>query len=72
MPVRAIHLSADDVEAYILSIGGVELSAEEKRTPEYRERHRSFLRILANDDTRIPAPNEEEELDKECGPAILD
>jgi hypothetical protein len=72
MAIKARKLTADDVEAYIRSLGGVEVTAEEKKTPEWREECRSFLRIMAHDDTSIPAPNEEEELDKECGPAILD
>jgi hypothetical protein len=68
MAIKARKMTADDIEAYIRSIGGVEITAEEKRTAEYREEYRSVLRILAHDDTDIPAPDEEAELDKECGP----
>jgi hypothetical protein len=59
-----------DIIDYILAQGGHAITAEEKRTPEWREEYRSILRILASDDTRIPEPNEEEELERECGPVM--
>jgi hypothetical protein len=61
--------SVEEIIKYLLDNGAHEITAEERRTPEWREEYRSYLRILANDDTSIPAPNEEADLLEECGPA---
>jgi hypothetical protein len=63
---------AERMEAFLLANGFRKITDEDLKKPQYREEIRANLRILANDDTSIPAPNEEEELDKECGPAIQD
>ncbi len=38
------------------------MGVKERSSPWYPAYARSILRILANDDTSIPAPNEDEEL----------
>ena len=47
---------------YLLEMGFHELTDEERRSDWYPAYARSIVRILANDDTSIPAPNEEEEM----------
>jgi hypothetical protein len=43
-------------------MGFKEMGEEERKSDWYPAYARSIIRILANDDTRIPAPNEDEEL----------
>ncbi len=50
------------VTEYLLEMGFHEITDEERKEDWYPAHARSILRILANDDTRIPAPNEDEEL----------
>ena len=47
---------------YLTEMGFKEMGEEEKKSDWYPAYARSIIRILANDDTRIPAPNEDEEL----------
>lgn len=68
------NLERDEVQEvidYILAQGGHEITAEERKQAWYRDWLRSNLRILAYDDASIPIPNEEAELDKECGPVSM-
>jgi hypothetical protein len=46
----------------LTEMGFKEMGEEEKKSDWYPAYMRSILRILANDDTSIPAPNEDEEL----------
>ena len=71
MAIKAKKLTADDVEAFLLAEGFREVTKEELLTPEWREEVRANLRILAYDDTSIPAPDEEKELDTRCGPVSM-
>jgi hypothetical protein len=64
------HSQAERMEAFLLANGFRKLTDEDKKKSWFREEVRANLRIFANDDTRIPAPNEEEELDRECGPVM--
>jgi hypothetical protein len=50
------------VTEYLLEMGFKEMGEEERKSDWYPAYARSIIRILANDDTRIPAPNEDEEL----------
>jgi hypothetical protein len=64
-PMRERKPGQTEEEAVIemlLAMGCREFTAEEKNTEWYAREMRDFLRIDANDDTRIPAPNEDEEL----------
>ena len=47
---------------YLTEMGFKEMGEEEKKSDWYPAYARSIIRILANDDTSIPAPNEDEEL----------
>lgn len=47
---------------YLLEMGFKEMGEKERNSTWYPAYARSILRILANDDTSIPAPNEDEEL----------
>ena len=47
---------------YLLSMGFKEMGEEERKSDWYPAHARSMIRILANDDTSIPAPNEEERI----------
>ncbi len=71
MAIKAKKMTADDAEAYLLSIGGVEVKGDELRTPEWREECRYFLRIETYDDANIPVPIEDEILDREYGTVIM-
>jgi hypothetical protein len=48
------------VTEYLLEMGFHEVTDEERKEAWYADYARSIVRILANDDTSIPAPNEEE------------
>ncbi len=50
------------ITEYLLEMGFKEMGEEERKADWYPAYARSILRILANDDTSIPAPNEDEEL----------
>ena len=50
------------VTEYLLNKGFHEITAEDRKEDWYPAHARSIIRILANDDTSIPAPNEEEEI----------
>ena len=47
---------------YLLSMGFKEMGEEERKSDWYPAYARSIIRILANDDTSIPVPNEDEEV----------
>jgi ribosome maturation protein Sdo1 len=52
-----------EVEAiteYLLEMGFHQITAEERKEDWYPAHARSMIRILANDDTSIPVPNEDE------------
>ncbi|MGO8692322.1 MAG: hypothetical protein ACLQMF_01505 [Rectinemataceae bacterium] len=51
-----------DVTDFLLANGFHRITEEERKTEDFARESRSVLRILANDDTSIPAPNEDEEL----------
>ncbi len=51
-----------DVTDFLLANGCHRITEEEQKTEDFAREARSFIRILANDDTSIPAPNEDEEL----------
>ena len=69
-----VNLKPDQTEEeaiieYLTEMGFKEMGEEEKKSDWYPAYARSIIRILANDDTSIPAPNEEADLLEECGPA---
>jgi hypothetical protein len=66
---RRRAMTAEEIEAFLLEGGAVQISDEEMKTGSFREEHRSFLRILASDDSRIPVPHEEELLDAGPNPS---
>jgi len=53
---------ADAIEAWLLAQGFEEMTPETMGWEAYARESRYFLRIMANDDPSIPAPNEDAEL----------
>jgi ribosome maturation protein Sdo1 len=51
-----------DVTDFLLANGFHQITEEEQKKEDFARESRSILRIPANDDRSIPAPNEDEEL----------
>jgi hypothetical protein len=60
--LRPGQTEEEAVIEYLLEKGFKEMGENERNSEWYPAYAQSILRILANDDTSIPAPNEKEEL----------